>query len=427
MIKKVFPAFFIVLLSLSHAYGESLPLYAYRDYGVTPMQKMEILGQVTSKSHMISMNRPRLLDYDTREMTLTAKLYENQGIRIGDTIYIIEKDPDHRKYLNGLIVGKATVFSIFKTEFQGWMLKARGNLSMIKKGHFIARMDFGSQRNKALEYLKQGDKFQVLGDYAKAYLWYKKSLDMDKNRPETYIKLTQLSLAEGMMEQAITYVDQAWQRRAKIEDPNDMLSFPGLYLGLKLGRVKKVENIRVRFKELLSLLRQVREYKSQINMIGNYVQPEYRSMLEKAGIPEYSYQFNLGNLFQEIYKVMTDHKVNEIIEWMETDEREILFEPLFLAYQEDPFEYPKKSWNMAFFEAALYHYKMAGELDALDTRASYEIIMMSYDRLKGRPSMKETERFKNLIAHYGRQYLRVPEATDRYSRVQNVLNNFNQF
>ncbi|MDH4262689.1 MAG: hypothetical protein OEV78_06585 [Spirochaetia bacterium] len=391
------------------------------------MQKMEILGEVTSKSHMTSKNRPRLLNYDTREMILSAKLNEHQGVRIGDTIYIIQKDPDHRKYLNGLIVGKATIFSVFQTSFQGWMIKARGNLSMVKKGHFIARLDFGSERNTALEYLRMGDKFKALDDYPKAYFWYKKSLDTDSQRPETYLKLTQISMAQGMDEQAFTYIKEAWERSDKIVDPNDMLELPGLYISVKLDKIRGIKAQDKRFKELLLLLKDVRHYKEQMSWVGGYIQEGYKSMLEKAGIPEYNYQYNLAGLYREIFQIMNRNHMNQILEWISKDEREILYEPLYLAYESDPFEYPQKSWDNAFFEAAIYHYKMATELNELDTRSSYEIIMLSYEKLKTHPSMVDVDRFKNLIKHYGRYYLRVPDETDHYSRVQNVLNTFNQF
>jgi|GEM_PF-1603062 len=422
----VFSWFFVSFFS-APVFGESLPLHAFRDYGNSSMEKMEILGEVTSKSHMISKNRPRLLNYDTREMILSAKLIENQGVRIGDTIYIIQKDPDHRKYLNGLIVGKATVFSIFQTSFQGWMIKARGNLSMVRKGHFIARLDFGSERNTALEYLRMGDKFRVLGDYAKAYFWYKKSLDTDSQRPETYLKLTELSFSQGLKDQAFTYVKEAWQRSDKIEDPNDMLELPGLYLNVKLDKIREISAPGKKFKELLALLKEVRAYKEQMNWVGAFIQNDYKNMLEKAGIPDYNYQYGIANLYNEIYHVMSRNHVNQVLNWISKDEREVLYEPIYLAYESDPFEYPKKSWDTSYFEAAIYHYKMAGELNELDTRSSFEIIMLGYEKLKAHPSMSDSDRYKNLIKHYGRIYLRVPDNTDHYSRVQNVLNTLESF
>ncbi|MDH4200315.1 MAG: tetratricopeptide repeat protein [Spirochaetia bacterium] len=419
--------FIFILAITSGIFSESIPLHAFRDYGTSNALKMEILGQVTSKSHMFSLNRPRLLDYDTREMIISAKLYENQGIRIGDTIYIIQKDPDHQRYLNGLIIGKATVFSIFQTEFQGWMLKARGNLSMIKKGHYIARLDFGSQRNQALEYLRKGDKYKELGDYAQSYLWYKKSLDMDEHSPETYLKLAQLAFQQGIHEQAVTFINEAWKRSAKLEDPNDMLELPGFFLSIRMEQLRSIASQEKRLKELLSLLKEIRDYSKHMNWISFYIQDEYKSMLEKAGIPEYSYQYGIANLFNEIYLILKGNNVNRILAWVSKSERDILFEPIYMAYKEEPFQYPKKSWDLAYFEASLYHYRMANELNELDTRASYEIIMMCFDKLKSHPSMKDGERMKNLIAEYGKYYIRVPDVTDHYARIQNVLNTFNQF
>jgi tetratricopeptide (TPR) repeat protein len=426
MKKSFFIVFVLGCLNNSYLMADAQPLHAFRDYGASSMQKMEVLGQVTSKSHM-SSSRPRLLDYDTREMILSAKLYENKGIRIGDTIYIVQKDPDHRKYLNGLIVGKATIFSIFQTEFQGWMIKARGNLSMVQKGHFIARLDFGYERNLANEYLKKGDKFKILADYANAFFWYKKSLDIDDQRPETYLKLAELSFDQKLPDQALAYIKEAWKRGAKIEDPNDILLLPGIYLKVRLDNIKSITSKEKRFDELLVMLKEIRDYNEQMNWVSTYIQPNYKNMLDKAGIPDYNYQYGMGSLYQEIYSLMKTNSIKKVLQWVDKDSRDTLFKPLYLAYSEDPYEYPKKSWDSAYFEASIYHFKMANEIDELDTRAAYEIIMATYNRLIEHPSMKDADRFKMLIKHYGRSYLRVPDKSSKFLNVQNVLNNFDQF
>lgn len=427
---KTWSGVFLFSLVLSAGSGSlfarTYQLHAFKNYGSSNMQKMELIGQVTSRSHMITGSRRRMLGYDTREMIISASLYENVGVRIGDTIHIIQKDPDHNRYKNGLIVGEAVIYSVFQTEFQGWMIKARGNLSMVKKGHFIARLDFGYERQKALEFLKKGEKFHVLKDYTQAYYWYKKSLDMDDQRPETYMKLARLASDQELPVQASTYIHAAWKLNTKVQDPNDMLKLPSLYLKARQKEIAAFGKTRQQIKGYLTLLSQIRDYTSMMGEMKAQLSLAHRRMLEKRGIPHYEYQFQLASLYENIYHIMKDAGLERLLGWLSKEERKVLLSEIKLPYRKKTFEHPEKSWYEAYFESALHHFQLANELNELDTRASYKIITMAGEKLNERPSEKKRDIYLALLRHYGRVYLRVPDDSLRHAQVRRLLNRYIQ-
>lgn len=400
-------------------------LHAFRDYSSDLLQ-MELIGQVVSRSQMITDNRPRMLDYDTREMILSASLYGDLDVRIGDMVYVIQKDPDHERYKNGLIVAEARVFSVFKTEFQGLMIKASGNLSMVKKGHYIARMDFSSKRELALEYLKRGEKYHTLKDYQNAFFWYKKSLSIDDERPETYLNLAKLSESQGLHIQANTYIKGAWEKHAKVEDPNVMLELPSVYLRARLEEILTLGSEAAQLRHYLLLLQELRDYKSEMKNMRSEMDPVYQTMIDRRGIPDYNYQFGMGELYKQIYRILYNNPLNETLNWLEKKERDILLAEIPLLIRKEPFEYPSKSWENAYFEAAIYHYRLAVEINEMDPRANYEIIQICYEKLDRGVSQVDRERFVDYLDHYGRLYLRIPSASPRYSEVRSILNKYSQ-
>ena len=429
-----FTAFiFSVFLAFSDtSFGVTYALHAFEDYGSTRMKKMELIGVITSKGHEVAAkSRRKMLDYDTREMILSAKLYEHSGVRIGDEVFIIQKDPDHNRYKNGLIVGRGEIVSIFQTEFQGWMVKASGNLSMVKRGHYIARLDFGTQRALAMEYSSKGDRYFSLKDYSKAYYWYKKSLDLDSQRPETYIKLSKLMHVQGMGRKAFVYIKEAWDLNSKIADPNAYLELPGLYLPAVMQDVERkiaAGEIRgevdaYRLRKYLKMLDEIRHYKKQIVWIKPYLSPSVLRMLEKKGIPHAEFQFQYGALLENIYHILSGkskYSYTTVLEWLSREERAILLSELVLPYRKVQFENPQKSWDDAYFKTAMYHFELAHELNSLDTRSAYRIVILAEQKVEARVPQKQRELYIDYINHYSREYLRVPDEMDRVMRIRQI-------
>ena len=96
-------------------------VYAFRDTGTGNYSKMIVIGETVSidKASMIDDNTKidkdlMQIGVDLRPDMLTVKVLHNPGIRVGQTLYLIEKNPDHISYKDGNVVGQIKVVSIFK-------------------------------------------------------------------------------------------------------------------------------------------------------------------------------------------------------------------------------------------------------------------------------------------------------------------------
>ncbi|MDH5721443.1 MAG: tetratricopeptide repeat protein [Spirochaetia bacterium] len=419
-------ALIIFLLTAEKAFSVTYPVHAYKNYTTPIMQEMEVIGQVTYRSHRMAESRKKILDYDTREMAITARLYESEGLRLGDVVYIIKKDPDHKHYKSGYIVGEAVVYSIFETEFQGWMLKASGNLSMVKKGYFIARPSLGDTRTEAWVLYKEGDKYDALGDYANAFVKYRESLNKDPQKPETYLRLALLSEKQNRIPQSREYMRKAWEFLSKFEDPNDVLILPGLYLKWNINS----DNAKTRADALrhkLYLLNEIRNFNGKLNWFQDSFSLEVLRMLEKKGLPDRLYQFQMGRLYEDIYEILNKSNIDKVLLWLTKEEREILFQPLYMPYREEKYAKPRHAWEDAFFNAALYHYELAHELDILESDSAYQIVQLCYEKIKREPPRVKKEMYTSILKHYAYEFLRTPSAASKMSRVRELLNTASHF
>ena len=89
--KKILFILPLLILVSSQLHSISYQILAFRSYGDPNPKKMLLIGKVTGKGQSLSTQRRRILDYDTRELVLTAKLNEEDGLRVGDKIFIIQK------------------------------------------------------------------------------------------------------------------------------------------------------------------------------------------------------------------------------------------------------------------------------------------------------------------------------------------------
>lgn len=379
------------------------------------------------RSHSMVSERPRLLNYDTREMILTARLYETEGLRLGDRIYIIDKDPDHRKYKNGYIVGQAEIFSIFETEFQGWMMKARGNFSMVGANHFIARERNSSQRAEAWAMYKKGDQQESAGDYAGAYASFRKSYDSDPQKPETWMRLGLLADRAGRETEARQYIRGAWERLNRFQDTEDVLRLPGLYLEKELSYLhKNIFPADQRLKSYLKLLKEIRDYGGKLQWYAASFSPKVLDMLRTKGLPVAQYHLFLGELYENISTLLSANAVEKVVRWLNAEERKILYTTISLPYQNKSNMEPTKMWDEAFLQSAFYHYRLANELDRLDTRSAYKLILLSANQLKTESLTMKKDTYRDILKYYSREFLAVPGEPAQMARVRNLLNTADQ-
>jgi len=306
------------------------------------------------------------------------------------------------------------------------MLKAKGNLSMINKSHFIARTKTGIKRSDALMLSKFGDKYRIVGDDAKAFKYYKKSLLKDQDKPETFMRLAKISRRQMAMRQARNYITEAWLKKSKFVDVNDALELPGIILEIEQSftDARKLCGISQKDVELnpqrqslrksLCLLKEVRSFNKTLDLYSKSFSRSTFRMLKAKGLPNFSYQYHLANLYNNVYHITDRNSRNyyRMLTWLNSKERKILYDPIKLPYRSTKqWVHPKRMWSEAFFEASLYHYQLAHELNPLKTQAALEIVKLCFNRLKDshqKPTRKLREKFVNLGKHFSRQFLRVP-------------------
>ena len=381
---------------------------------------MEIIGQVISKGLQISNEYKRIFNYDIRKSTITARLLSHSNLRVGDTIYVVRKDPNHEKYKNGFIIAKGEIFSVFETEFQGWLLKAKGYFSHVQEGFFIAKDKIDDMRKEAYVLLKKGDRARLLKSYAEAFSYYQRSLEYDAQRPETYLKLAALNKELNLPRKTGNYVEEAWKRLNNFEDVNSFLELPGIYLKWQNKNINDHTSQKIRqvdcshtkkddqfackrLKYALYILNEIRQYKKNLDIFRYTLSSSILELLETKGVPDYEFQYNFARLMLTLHDILGRYSPRKVVHWLVKKEREILYQRIVLAYKQGKVVEPKRAWDKAYLEAALYHLELAHELNSLDPRAAIKIVEICYNELSKNPPRLKKHNYLSIAKHYGRK------------------------
>lgn len=204
-------------------------VYAFRSYTRPDPTRMILVGEIRSKT-----KAPELHDkespfkgYDTRKDVVTVKVVNQEGLKPGMKLYVIDKNPFHRQYRNGLIVGEITVSSIFHSPFYGWALTGTGTLLRVREGHFVARTLESENLERAFVLKRRGDHFRAQGDEEKAIAAYQEAIAADPLLPEAHAALGSVFFSTASREfpvRSLAEFEQAWRTRANFryrEDERD--------------------------------------------------------------------------------------------------------------------------------------------------------------------------------------------------------------
>ncbi|HMV45749.1 MAG TPA: tetratricopeptide repeat protein [Leptospiraceae bacterium] len=255
--KKIF-LFLFITLSLYPVSREDKIVYAFRDTGSGNYSKMVIIGETVSIDKASMMDGNNKIDRDLMQIgvdlrpdTLTVKVLYNPGIRVGQTLYLIEKNPDHISYKDGNIVGQVKVVSIFNTSFFGQQIRGEGYLRLIDNKVMTVAMPIESESlEDAILLKKQADYFIAKGDIASAITYYKKAIKMDKNYPEAHYFLGKIHSSgkygvssesdeqgsgEGYVSAGYEY-KIAWNNRDKFLDKHEKFQFYLDYMKYLINR-----------------------------------------------------------------------------------------------------------------------------------------------------------------------------------------------
>ncbi|MDX1960740.1 MAG: hypothetical protein SFU98_19365 [Leptospiraceae bacterium] len=239
--------FTLFSFSLYSTSKEEKILYGYFDNEGTRPIKMFLVGETVSieKASTIEIDLKKdnsQLEYDTRPDTVSVKILHNPGVRVGQTLYLLEKHPDHDFYKDGNIVGEIKVLSIYKTTFYGEQLRGEGHLKQVENKNMIMAVGMPTNArdlHEAVVAKKQGDYYQAKDDLASAIQYYKKAIKQDGDAPEPHAALARLheKKGEGLLNAAYEY-KIAWKNRDKFLDKHDELTFLINYASFLITKYK---------------------------------------------------------------------------------------------------------------------------------------------------------------------------------------------
>jgi tetratricopeptide (TPR) repeat protein len=243
----------VFLLALPGAlFARSKPelIYAFRNHQATAPIKMILVGEIKSKikaAEIYDKDSP-FRDYDTRLDQVTVRVVNREGIKPGQKLYVIDKNPHHEKYRNGLIVGEIVVESILNNPFYGLVLTGKGILLRVREGQFVARTQESENLEKALRIKKRGDALRSRGEISQAMAEYLKSIAADRELADAHAALADLYSEEARSSgeypvRALSHYRQAFKHRQNFDTQLDRYRFYVNYLRtLRMAR-KQRENV----------------------------------------------------------------------------------------------------------------------------------------------------------------------------------------
>ncbi len=207
-------------------------VYAFRNYERARPLKMILVGEIKSKikaAQSFDRESP-YQNYDVRKDQITVRVMNREGLRVGQKLYVIEKNPHHKQYRNGMIVAEITVESILNNPFYGWILTGQGNLLRVREGQFVARTLESENLDKARVIKKRGDMFMDRGESEKAIAAYQDALKADRKLPEAHAALGRLYLEEARRSgeypvRALSSLEKAWENREHFYYASETFAF----------------------------------------------------------------------------------------------------------------------------------------------------------------------------------------------------------
>ncbi len=204
--------------------------FAFRSQDSLDPTRMIVVGDVIGVEKPSFFEADQVaaeLEVDTRPDTVTIKVLNPKGIRPGQTLYLLEKNLDHKTYRDGNIVGMITVKSVFQTTFFGWQVRGEGYLRLIEDRPMTAALPIDTTKyEEAILAKRQGDYFVAKGKLDEAIRLYKKSISLDTKYPDTHFALGKVHWQDGEGYISAAYeFSQAWKNRERFSNQQEKLIF----------------------------------------------------------------------------------------------------------------------------------------------------------------------------------------------------------
>ncbi len=193
-----------------------------------------VKGRVISFGTKLENENNDLSDHVHDRSQVTVRLYDNLGVKIGDSLFVINS--------RNLIVSRIKVETIFKSNTFGYMMTGRGNFLLANEGDRIAQRVEGEASKYAFIYKSRGEYFEEIGEPGNAINNYKKAIELDKGNPGAHLALGYVYMRDNLYQYAIEEFGEAYGQITRLYDREDKFS---LLMGMAEVRFREAyyENI----------------------------------------------------------------------------------------------------------------------------------------------------------------------------------------
>ena len=143
----------------------------------------------------------------------TVRLYNTEGIREGDTLYVIND--------SNLIVAQLKVRAIFKSGSLGDMLVGYGNFRLSSEGDRVIQKSEDENSKFSYIYKARGDYYENTGSSSEAIREYENALKLDKNNPNAHLALGLVYIKQGLDQFAMREFQEGYRNIGRMYDNED--------------------------------------------------------------------------------------------------------------------------------------------------------------------------------------------------------------
>ncbi|MBN2160080.1 MAG: tetratricopeptide repeat protein [Spirochaetes bacterium] len=170
-------------------------------------------GKVISYSSNDEITAEDLIGRAQDKSKATVRLYRAEGIREGDTLYVVND--------KNLVVAKMTVRTVFKSVSFGDMLVGYGNFRLGAVGDRVVLKAADDASKYAYIYKARGDYYNNIGSTGEAIREYRNALQADRNDPEAHLSLGLVYMKQGMDQFAMREFQESYRHIGLIYDNED--------------------------------------------------------------------------------------------------------------------------------------------------------------------------------------------------------------
>jgi len=200
------------LLAKYRYYGSEYTRIFYYQNQV-PGWKAKIVGRVLSLSTRKRIPRNNLMNQVRSKQRASVRLYTFQGIRKGDTLFVINS--------TNKIVSRLKVQRIFTSASLGYMLIGVGNFKLSAPGDRVVRRIRGKNVFDSRVHVRRGHYFMRTGRTGRAIAQYKRAIELDKDNAEAHLSMGKIYLKQKMLRFAAHEFSQAYNNLSLLYDNQD--------------------------------------------------------------------------------------------------------------------------------------------------------------------------------------------------------------